>query len=187
MWRWFNSSDYFVRFSVAVQLWLRVTQKSYPSFSVKPQPFPLQYKHNHSTKCHTSELCAFVVLEPHQVLVWITDGSPRYNNNTNTRQNKTFFHNESQIFWRFSCITQNNAKTQNAKNIYVIALDRVMWRSISHLCVLAHSPFVLSYAIHFWVYLSQLEVERTDLTCQNQNFVFHYQFAMRDFQRRTAR
>ena len=26
-------------------------------------------------------------------------------NNTNSRQNKTFFHNESQIFWRFSCIT----------------------------------------------------------------------------------
>ena len=51
------------------------------------------------------ELRAFVVLEPHQVLVSITDRSPRYNNNTNTRQNKTLFHNESQIFWRFSCIT----------------------------------------------------------------------------------
>ena len=67
------------------------------------------------------ELCAFVVLEPHQVLVWITDRSPRYTN-TYTRQNRTFFHNESQNFWRFSCITCNKAKTKNAK-LHVVALD----------------------------------------------------------------
>ena len=31
--------------------------------------------------------------------------------------------------------------------------------------------FVLSYAIHFWVYLSQPEVEWTNLASQNHNFV----------------
>ena len=43
-----------------------------------------------------------------------------------------------------------------------------------HLCVsclLALRAFALSYAIHFWVYLSQREVERTDLASQNHNFV----------------
>ena len=59
--------------------------------------------------CH-----AFVVLEPHQVLVWITDRPPRsYNNNTNTQQNK----NKSQIFWFFYLSTTEKYKdTTHSRN-----------------------------------------------------------------------
>ena len=39
----------------------RVTKKPYLSFSVNPQPFALQYKHNHSTERHTSLNCASYV------------------------------------------------------------------------------------------------------------------------------
>ena len=57
-----------------------------------------------------------------------------------------------------------------------------MWRLSSHLRLrvssffqivklLALSTFEHSYAIHFWVYLSQLDVERTDLASQNHNFI----------------
>ena len=56
---------------------------------------------------------------------WIV--KPRYNNNTNTRQNKTFFHDDSQIFWRFSdrIMPRQNATCDTCR----------MWRSISHLYV----------------------------------------------------
>ena len=42
------------------------------------------------------------------------------------------------------------------------------WDVWSHVVLRA---FVLTYAIHFWVYLSQSEVERTDLASPNHNFV----------------
>ena len=86
----------FCTFVPSVELQLRVTRKPYPSFSVNPQLFALQYKkipfHRMTHKYRLCKLRAFVVLEPHQVLVQfmrITDRSPRYNNNTNTRENKT--------------------------------------------------------------------------------------------------
>ena len=50
--------------------------------------------------------------------------------------------------------------------------------SASHVVLRA---FVLTYAIHFWVYLSQSEVERTDLASQNHNFV---QFAINSTEKR---
>ena len=46
----------------------------------------------------------------------------------------------------------------------------VISRSRCHFCVLALRVFVLSYAIHFWIYLSQREVKRTDLASQNHTF-----------------
>ena len=68
------------------------------------------------------ELCAFVVLEPHQVLVWITDRSPHYNNNTNTRQNKTFSKKEDflNLF-----LHHNKSKKKNAKIYMSLLLTRV--------------------------------------------------------------
>ena len=60
----------------------------------------------------------------------------------------------------------------------------VMWRSSSPpscfssffqiVKFLALSTFVHSYATHFRVYLSQLEVERTDLSSLNHNFVLRH-------------
>ena len=56
MWRWFNSSDYFV-----CLLWLWSHKKTLSEFCVNPQPFALQYKHNHSTEWHTSINCVSYV------------------------------------------------------------------------------------------------------------------------------
>ena len=42
--------------------------------------------------------------------------------------------------------------------------------SASRVKLLTLSTSVLSYAIHFLVYLSQLEVEQIDLASQNHNF-----------------
>ena len=42
--------------------------------------------------------------------------------------------------------------------------------SAPHLLLLAVRTFLLSYAIRFWLYLIQSEVERTDLASQNHNF-----------------
>ena len=52
------------------------------------------------------------------------------------------------------------------------------WDVWSHVVLRA---FVLTYAIHFWVCLSQSEVERTDLASQNHNFV---QFAINSTEKR---
>ena len=48
-----------------------------------------------------------------------------YNNNTNTGQNKSLSRNESQIFWRFPCVTWNNKKTKNAKT-YMLLFERLI-------------------------------------------------------------
>ena len=120
MWRWFSSSNYFVpllwpcscsydsqKSLIRVLVWI-------PNLWCYNMTQPLNRMTHEYKLC---ELCAFVVLEPHQVLVWITDRSPRYNNNTNTRQNKTLF----RIKVRFSdalLVSQKNTKTNNTFTYY---------------------------------------------------------------------
>ena len=57
----------------------------------------------------------------------------------------------------------------------LLLFTRVIWRVLTsayHVQILVLiSTFVLSYAIHFLVYLSPREVERTDLASQNHNFI----------------
>ena len=69
---------------------------------------------------------------------------------TQTFDRIRLFQNECKIFWRFSCGVQ-------------------VLTSASLVQLLLLREFVLSYAIHFWVYLSQREVERTDLPSPNHN------------------
>ena len=68
----------------------------------------------------------------------------------------------------------------------LLLLTRVIGRSISHLYLwfTVHLCLAMQFISEFS--LSQLEVEWTDLTSQSHNFVFHYQFAVRDFQKRTS-
>ena len=66
MWRWFNSSDSFVRLLWPCSCSYESQKKHYPSFSVNPQPFALQYKptttRTERHKYKLCELCVFVVL-----------------------------------------------------------------------------------------------------------------------------
>ena len=58
-------------------------------------------------------------------MVWITDRLRDTIITQLTGQNKSLSRNESQIFWRFPCVTRNNKKTKNAKT-YMLLFERLI-------------------------------------------------------------